>query len=339
MVGTRRSRPAGFSSSQHQPAARPDDAGRGQAAQAGEVHLAARGGDLSPPGRSAAERAATVLWFHTAQLRRAQQLGFQVPIAEGPTPYGDFEVPETMEGLFIDPEATYLRRCRQVRQTCRQLRRIEQGYRFDAGDIEGGRQGVSYGPEARRLPFRHLVFENVAGRPRIVREQLPDGNTQMRLGALAKLCLAAGATDQYAWSELVLYGMRSLPACTPATHSWLLYSGAYDQLQFLQDNRVTQREQGCISAPFLGPRFEPERRHPKSVDVHEKLDGSIKLRETTDYGAWRVRRRWTSFKLRTRLRHTRPRWGARRIHARTTIKCWRHTARPTPLPHVRWSGW
>ena len=58
MVGTRRSRPAGFSSNQHQPAARPDDAGRGQAVQAGEVHLAARGGDLSPPGRSAAERAA-----------------------------------------------------------------------------------------------------------------------------------------------------------------------------------------------------------------------------------------------------------------------------------------
>jgi hypothetical protein len=67
-----------------------------------------------------------------------------------------------------------------------------------------------------------MVFQNVAGRPRIVREQLPDGNTQMLLGALAQLCLEAGATDQYAWTKLVLYGMRSLPACTPATHSWPL---------------------------------------------------------------------------------------------------------------------
>jgi hypothetical protein len=37
---------------------------------------------------------------------------------------------QRMEGLFLDPAATYLRRCRQVRQTCHQLSRVERGYRF-----------------------------------------------------------------------------------------------------------------------------------------------------------------------------------------------------------------
>ena len=31
-----------------------------------------------------------MLWFHTTQRLRARQLGFSVPVAEGPSPYGDF---------------------------------------------------------------------------------------------------------------------------------------------------------------------------------------------------------------------------------------------------------
>ena len=49
-----RSTPPGFSSSQHRPPARPDDAGRGQAAQAGELHPAARAARVHHPHRSAA---------------------------------------------------------------------------------------------------------------------------------------------------------------------------------------------------------------------------------------------------------------------------------------------
>ena len=239
-----------------------------------------------------------VLWFHTAQRERARQLGLIVPVEEGPSPYGDFHLPHKMEGLFLDPSKTYLRRCRQTEQLCLQMKRVEAGYRINISAVEGGRDGVSYGPEARKLPFRHLVFRNVAGRPQVVREDLPDDRTEMRLDVLAQLAQEAQVSDQYAWSELVLYGMRSLPACSPSTHSWPLYKGAYSELKFLQQNRRQQREQGCISAPMLAPRFEPERRHPKSVDVSVKLDGTVKYRETTDYGSKRVRRRWAALKLR-----------------------------------------
>ena len=59
-----------------------------------------------------------------------------------------------------------------------------------------------------------------------------------------------------------------------------------------------------VSSPARYPRFEPEKMHPKSVETVTKADGTVKHRETTDYGAWRVKawRLWREWRLRVMVR-------------------------------------
>ena len=96
-------------------------------------------------------------------------------------------------------------------------------------------------------------------------------------------------------------------ACQPHTNSWLLYRGGLEQTEFLRSNRDKQRSDYAsprVSSPRRYPRFEPERLHPKSVETVVKPDGTVKNRETTDYGAWRVkaRRLWRQWRLRVMMR-------------------------------------
>ena len=169
---------------------------------------------------------------------------------------------------------------------------------------------MSYGAEVRKVQYRHLIFRNMEGRPEVVRDELPDAYTDMNLEAMLRLMAECDENGQLDWeiaSELALFGMRSLTACQPCTHSWPLYRGGLEQVEFLQSNRDKQRlgyATQRVSSPRRSPRFEPERVHPKSVEVVVKPDGTVKLRETTDYGAWRVKARqlWRQWRLRVMMR-------------------------------------
>ena len=238
-----------------------------------------------------------VLWFDTEQRRRAQDvLGKEPPLAEGPAPNYEVETPETMRELF-EPhlvEETYERRVRQQQQIRQRIGLVKkEGKRF-AGkmkDVEGGKDGVVYGVEARKEQFRHLIFENVNGKPVVVRERLPDAFTDMNLDALLRMAVQCNAPDMGIVSEIALYGMRSETACRPTTASWPLYKGGIENIQFLQANRDKQRSGYMtprVSKPAPHPRYEPERTHPKGVVIVLKEDGAEKNREVTDYAAQRL---------------------------------------------------
>ena len=76
---------------------------------------------------------------------------------------------------------SYGRRSAQVLQMCSEFERQKRGLPFRIEHVEGGRQGVSYGADARRVQYRHLVIRNVDGRPEVVRDELPDAYTDMDL--------------------------------------------------------------------------------------------------------------------------------------------------------------
>jgi hypothetical protein len=203
-----------------------------------------------------------------------------------------------MEGLF-EPhllEETYLRRVRQQQQLCFQIGKVKAAeekkkkYEVKMKEVEGGAEGVVYGVEARKEQYRHLVFENVDGRPVVVREVLPDQFTDLDLDAMLRLAVSCGAPDMESISELALYGMRSMTACSPATSAWPLYKGGLDNIEFLQKNRDSQLLDYMsprVTQPSLLPRYEPEKIHPKGVVKVLKDDGSEKTREVTDYAALR----------------------------------------------------
>ena len=238
-----------------------------------------------------------VLWFHEAQRKRARDvLGKDPPLAQGPAPNFDVEVPETMEGLF-EPHRlseTYLRRVKQQQQLCRQIgdkKRWKENHLVKLKEVEGGSQGVSYGVEARKEKYRHLIFQNVDGRPVVVRETLPDQFTDMDLDALLRLAVSCRAPDMGIISEIALYGMRSETACQPTTASWPLYKGGLENIVFLQKNRDAQLTgylSPRVTKPSWYPRYEPERIHPKGVVKVLKEDGAEKTREVTDYAAERL---------------------------------------------------
>ena len=238
-----------------------------------------------------------MLWFDAEQRKRAQDvLGREPPLAEGPAPNYEVETPETMRELF-EPhlvEETYERRVRQQQQIRQRIGLVKkEGKRF-AGkmkDVEGGKDGVVYGVEARKEQFRHLIFENVNGKPVVVRERLPDAFTDMNLDALLRMAVQCNAPDMGIVSEIALYGMRSETACRPTTASWPLYKGGIENIQFLQANRDKQRSGYMtprVSKPAPHPRYEPERTHPKGVVIVLKEDGAEKNREVTDYAAQRL---------------------------------------------------
>eukprot|EP01044_Picomonas_judraskeda_P013476 COSAG03_NODE_2040_length_3195_cov_14.095284_5_plen_286_part_00 len=195
---------------------------------------------------------------------------------------------------------------------CTEFERQKRGLAFQVERIEGGQAGVSYGVEARKVQFRHLIFRNEGGRPEVVRDQLPDSFTDWDLEAMLRVMkeceeLGWARLDWEIASEVALFGMRSQTACQPHTNSWLLYRGGLDQTEFLRSNRDKQRSHYAsprVSSPRRYPRFEPERLHPKSVETVVKPDGTVKHRETTDYGAWRVkaRRLWRQWRLRVMMR-------------------------------------
>lgn len=269
-----------------------------------------------------------VMWYHTAQRERMRRvLGQEPPIEAGPRPNLRVVLPLSMEGLF-EPhmvEATYGRRVRQHAQIRGEFARQREGLPFRTECIEGGRDGVTYGPYARKVQYRHLVFRNVDGRPEVVDESLlPDRFTDMDLEALLRMCADCQAPDMEAVTELALYGMRSLTACQPTTRSWLLYRGGIEGAAFLRTNRDKQRDGYAtprVSQPEAYPRFEPERMHPKSVETVVKPDGTLKERETTDYGAERSQaveaiRQWRVRILRRRQRDVGRDWQARRYGAK-----------------------
>jgi hypothetical protein len=262
----------------------------------------------------------TVPWWDHEKVERVRRvLGVEPPIEQGPPPNYEVELPPSMEGLF-EPQMlphTYARRVRQMEQACGEFDRQRRGLTFRMDAVTGGREGVSYGPWARKEEFRHLVFRNHGGRPEVVRDVLPDRFTDMNLEAMLRLMAECDedmtVLDWEIGTEIALYGMRSMTACTPTTNAWLLYKGGIEQAAFLQANRDKQRTGYAtprVSPPERYPRFEPERIHPKSVETVQKPDGTVKHRETTDYGAWRVRasqsfRQWRVRMMARRVEYSR----------------------------------
>ena len=251
------------------------------------------------------------MWYQSAQQQRLLRvLGSVPPPQQGPRPNFDVQLPDTMEGLFEPSklQQTYLRRCRQRRQLCVQLERASRGMRVQWNEVEGGRDGVEYGPDARKEQFRHLVFRNSGGRPVVVREGLPDERSDMNLERWFRLAVDSGSSDLGIVSEIALYGLVSRTAVTPTTCSWPLYAGGYRHISFLQRNRDKQRSDYAsarVSEPCIEPLFEPERSHPKSVVVVTKEDGTVKEREVTDYAATRQQADASWSRMRVRLLRSR----------------------------------
>ena len=259
-----------------------------------------------------------VPWWEMAKRERIRRvLGVEPPLEQGPPPNYQVQLPGQMEGLF-EPDRlgeTYSKRVLQMEQACVEFARQRQGLEFRVDSVEGGSLGVSYGPDARRVQYRHLVIRNVDGRPEVVTDELPDPYTDMDLEAMLRLMLDCDEESElsFDWeiaTEIAVFGMRSMTACQPRTNSWLLYKGGLEQVSFLQTNRDKQRSGYAtprVSSAKRYPRFEPERVHPKSVETVVKPDGTVKHRETTDYGAWRVKARqvWKQWRLRVMMRTAR----------------------------------
>eukprot|EP01046_Picozoa_sp_COSAG06_P016529 COSAG06_NODE_1096_length_10720_cov_195.594521_7_plen_244_part_00 len=127
--------------------------------------------------------------------RRAQDKQYaQPPAQQAP---GQQYAPGYMPHGYMQyaPPHTYLRRCRQRRQLCAQLERASRGMRVRWHEVEGGKEGVEYGPDARLEQFRHLVFRNRGGRPEVVREGLPDERSDMNLERWFQLAVDTGSSD------------------------------------------------------------------------------------------------------------------------------------------------
>eukprot|EP01043_Picozoa_sp_COSAG02_P021011 COSAG02_NODE_1054_length_14930_cov_2157.848291_10_plen_141_part_00 len=93
-----------------------------------------------------------VPWWEQDKIDRVRRvIGVEPLLEQGPPPNYGVNLPPTMEGLF-EPHRlaqTYARRRRQVEQACVAFDRHKQGAPFCLERIEGGRSGVSYGPDAR----------------------------------------------------------------------------------------------------------------------------------------------------------------------------------------------
>jgi hypothetical protein len=233
-----------------------------------------------------------ILWFLTEQRERAEGVGAVPPIASGPSQYEGLVPPQTMRDLFVDPTVSWDVRVRHDREYRQEIWRCEQGYQFRPARIVGGRDGFSYGADARKPQYRRVTWQNVDGRPVPVLPQLPDKFTDLKMTLLYEWCVKEGVHDMEIVSEAALFGIESQSSCSGGSFAWLNYNSAWTDLKYLQERRVLEQsgyQSARLTAPSKNLLFEPERQHPKGVHRVVKPDGKVKLRGVVDFGAERKR--------------------------------------------------
>ena len=233
-----------------------------------------------------------ILWFLQEQIDRAAEVGVTPPVAEGPSQYEGLNPPRSMRDLFVDPTVSWDVRVRHDREYRQEIWRCEQGYRFRPARIVGGRDGFSYGADARKPQYRRVTWQNVDGRPVPVLPQLPDKFTDLKMTLLYEWCAKEGVHDMEIVSEAALFGIEAQSSCSGGSFAWLNYNSAWTDLEYLQERRVLEQsgyQSARLTAPSKSLLFEPERQHPKGVHRVVKPDGKVKLRGVVDFGAERKR--------------------------------------------------
>ena len=234
-----------------------------------------------------------VLWFHTAQVARAAACSVEIPIAEGPSPYGGLPAePETMAAQYVSPQV-WAAKVGWYEAMSAEIKRVQRGYKFRYSRVPGGKQGLRVDESWTRSDRRRVPMENVNGFavPRF--PKLPDEFTDIDVGGMYALAAKEGVSDMATASGMGLYGIRSGCAASAATHLAPNYSPAWESIDHLQAERLKKRTEFVtprLLAPRLEPSGNPDRANPKSAIRQIKADGSIKDRGLTDPGFPRQRR-------------------------------------------------
>eukprot|EP01049_Picozoa_sp_SAG25_P003680 SAG25_NODE_215_length_11684_cov_261.443677_9_plen_935_part_00 len=231
-----------------------------------------------------------VLWFLSSHIAAATAAGYSPPIAQGPSQY-DMPLPATWEDIFHSTSTAWQDTCKWVDRACTEAARARRGMRFRTGQLPGGKEGLEYGVEHVRAPYGALQWHDVAGRPVMVRPELPDQRTNIRLDHIYRVAQSEGIADAEIISEMRLFGVTERIAASPTTALWPGYGKAWqpDNIKVLLADR--QRKQQCSPAKLTASRRRPlgypMRRHPRSVVHQLKLSGKVKARPITDAGAKR----------------------------------------------------
>jgi hypothetical protein len=254
-----------------------------------------------------------VFWYDTIQRQRAALAGANPPIAAGPPPfikayedgvevYHGFgqHMPRSMADLFIDPR-TWDRINNWMQSYLVEIQRVEQGYKFCAKNIIGGRDGIDVSVNTMWPIYRRCVWHQGghvqgvyhAGAPVPVESSLPDHFTQVQVFDVYRSAIEYNIADMEICSMIALYGVRSSTACSGTTVLMPNAQGAWANLKVLQDVRTSKLEDyglfPRLSNTMKTLEYFPARILTKNVVEQERDDGTIKFRGTSDFGARRQR--------------------------------------------------
>lgn len=120
-----------------------------------------------------------VMHYHTAQLQRAREANADVPVAQGPSPYGGLPPePFPIEEVYYDKRA-WTAQCDWIDAVALEARRVADGYKFRFSRIPGGKRGLRVDESWIRQELRRVQWENVNGLAVPKFPRLPDEFTDV----------------------------------------------------------------------------------------------------------------------------------------------------------------
>eukprot|EP01050_Picozoa_sp_SAG11_P014775 SAG11_NODE_1854_length_4165_cov_16.365224_3_plen_291_part_00 len=143
-----------------------------------------------------------VMWYHTAHLERARQAGANVPIAQGPSPYGGLPAkPFPIEQVYYDRRA-WDAQVEWIDAVAMEIKRAQNGYKFRFSRIPGGKDGLRVDESWIRVELRRVQWANVNGRAVPKFPALPDEFTDVDVAGMYKEALRVGVSDMASASEM-----------------------------------------------------------------------------------------------------------------------------------------
>ena len=255
-------------------------------------------------------------WWHRLQSDRATAAGFAFDRMEGPSPYGTFQMPQSMQELTAnmdkdtataEPDGWTSSRL-YLDAYCEQIAEVERHplNKFKFSQLPNGQDGWSW-PWQRHNPLwgRFIWKEGPGGVPQIVTEELPDAHTEIKIFDLYKDSRLLPVKDKYITSMFGLYGAVSSSACSMSSALTPNYKSGFEKLAVLQEQSRAKEED--FGLPRVSPATRtaqtwPFKDLPLGVAVQEKVsmvDGQLssrmKDRGCVDAGALRQKRKHSGF--------------------------------------------
>eukprot|EP01052_Picozoa_sp_SAG31_P046519 SAG31_NODE_8933_length_1361_cov_1.906498_1_plen_351_part_00 len=213
-----------------------------------------------------------VLWYHSEQIRRADDAGVDLSqiIAEGPDPAPlDTPLPVDMADLFVE-RGTWTEICDYYANYCREVERIERGYKLRLRNIPHGADGLHVPGSKIKEQFRRNIWANTGSGPQPVRPTIPDSNTTVNLERVYADAVVDRAPDQEVASMIALYGIQARSSLSGDSYFMPNYKSGWAELETLQQAYSTKR-----NGHGKFPRATRRRRQPHHIPCRLQPKGCV----------------------------------------------------------------